>query len=79
MKHREEQDEFPEFDSELELVRHVTDIIRKHEEWKDLEDGRVAYLDEDGRTVVIYDPLSEDRGTALRPEDGARKYYEQLD
>jgi hypothetical protein len=77
-KHKEDQGEFSNVYNELELNRHVKNIIKEHKEWKPLSKGRTAYWDDESGTVVIHNPNEEDRGTVHQPKDG-KKYYDGLD
>jgi hypothetical protein len=77
-KHKEDQGEFSNVYNELELNRHVKNIIKEHKEWKPLSKGRTAYWDDESGTVVIHNPHEEDRGTVHQPKDG-KKYYDGLD
>ena len=75
-KHRIDRDEFPELGSDPELEAHVAEVI-KHKDYKDLPKGRTAYWGRDNKTVVVVDPLAEDKGTVLRPVNGKR-YFDNL-
>jgi hypothetical protein len=77
-KHKNEQGEFRNIETDLELVRHVFEIIKRHLDWKALPDDRTAYWDNDSGTIVIHDPHSpDDEGTVHQPRDGKR-YYDDI-
>jgi len=67
---------------------HITDVINNPTSWKKLSDGRVAFWDQQTKTIVVYDPnrrrkynpnrgkKEEDLGTAFISTTGKQRFDE---
>ncbi|OGL35454.1 hypothetical protein A3A68_01065 [Candidatus Saccharibacteria bacterium RIFCSPLOWO2_01_FULL_48_13] len=61
--------------NQTQFANHIQNVISKPSAAKQLERGRVAYWDQKTSTVVIYDPLSLDFGTAFK---SSKTYFNSL-
>jgi hypothetical protein len=83
-KHVIKKDEYPEIKTKENFSRHIKDVMEAPTEFHDRVDGenfprnREIYGDEKSGTVVIYDPVRKDLGTAFRPRDGVRQYIDDF-
>jgi hypothetical protein len=83
-KHVIKKDEYPEIKTKENFSRHIKDVMKDPTEFHDRVDGekfprnREIYGDEKSGTVVIYDPVRKDLGTAFRPRDGVRQYIDDF-
>ncbi len=59
-----------------EFQNHITTIMTTKTP-KIIPGNRKVYWDDNTGTIVFYDPLSNDCGTAFRPNDG-KEYYERV-
>ena len=69
--------EFPEYSTEVELARHIDEIMANPSASKNLAKGRQAFWDVNTKAIVIHDPNSPDLGTAFKPKDG-KAYFDNL-
>lgn len=74
-KHVDKGSDFPEIKSREEFAELIAEVITDRSSLaRQLRAGRQAFWSERHRTVVILDVLSEDGGTAYRPDSGKNHF-----
>lgn len=71
-RHVISQKEFPEIKNPEQLKEKVSKIIKEAKEVRNLERNRIAYWDEESKSIVILDPAHPDGGTIFKPSAGKR-------